>query len=210
MEVLITHQDKIFSVVVLFVLSFSFRQFLVAAGQKWVSTFAQTATICVLPVITYVITSVISGNIALSLGMVGALSIVRFRNPVKSPFELAVYFTAITMGITASVSLAWLSVLVLSIVGIVTALVAMNKANEMFGLKPLFQTSFSEGNELSTLELTSTEEIPELLAGPNTIAAYSSNGHYRYVLASHDRQVLIQQHNTVKSNPGIQKLDLAF
>ena len=45
--------------------------------------------------------------------MVGALSIVRFRNPVRSPLELSVYFGAITMGIAASVNLLWLIFLVL-------------------------------------------------------------------------------------------------
>ena len=73
-------------------------------GQTWIKTIAHTSTLLLLPILTYVITSVISGNIALSLGMVGALSIVRFRNPVRSPLELSVYFGAITLGITASVS----------------------------------------------------------------------------------------------------------
>ena len=71
-------------------------------------TYAHTFTIVTLPVITYVITSVISGNIALSLGKVGALSIVRFRNPVRSPLELCVYFASITMGISAAVNIKWL------------------------------------------------------------------------------------------------------
>ena len=70
-----------------------------------------------LPIITYIITQVISGNIALSLGMVGALSIVRFRNPVGSPLELTVYFCAITMGISAGVSLKWLAFRYCHIIG---------------------------------------------------------------------------------------------
>ena len=45
----------------------------------------------------------ISGNIALSLGMIGALSIVRFRHPVKSALELIIYFDLITIGIATSV-----------------------------------------------------------------------------------------------------------
>ena len=48
-----------------------------------------------LPLITLVITKVISGNIALSLGMIGALSIVRFRNPVKDPRDVAFLFVTI-------------------------------------------------------------------------------------------------------------------
>ena len=55
------------------------RVLLELCGQRWIRTFAHTATLTILPIITYIITGVISGNIALSLGMVGALSIVRFR-----------------------------------------------------------------------------------------------------------------------------------
>ena len=70
-------------------------------------TTSHTSTLTILPIITYVITNVIAGNIALSLGMVGALSIVRFRNPVRSPLELTVYFSSITMGIAAAVNIYW-------------------------------------------------------------------------------------------------------
>ena len=57
-----------------------------------------------LPVTGYVITSVISNDIALYLGMVGALSIVRFRTPIKNPTELVIYFLLITLGIVINVS----------------------------------------------------------------------------------------------------------
>ena len=56
-----------------------------------------------LPPVTMVITTLIAGNIALSLGMIGALSIVRFRNPVKNPFELIIFFALITIGIGVAV-----------------------------------------------------------------------------------------------------------
>ena len=122
-------------------------------GQKWIKTLSHTATLLFLPLITYIITSVISGNIALSLGMVGALSIVRFRNPVRSPLELTVYFAAITIGIAAAADLKWIFLL-----GIATTLVCImlfltsvyyNKALK----KKFFSASFSEGNSLSTLEI---------------------------------------------------------
>ena len=71
-------------------------------GQAWKSH-AQTVSFMILPVITYVITKTISGNIALSLEMIGALSIVRFRHPVKSALELIIYFDLITIGIATSV-----------------------------------------------------------------------------------------------------------
>ena len=62
----------------------------------------------ILAVTTCIVIMIVKSSLALSLGLVGALSIVRFRNPVKSPLELAVYFAVITMGISASVDLKWL------------------------------------------------------------------------------------------------------
>ena len=41
-------------------------------GQAWAKSHAQTVTFMLLPLITYIITKTISGNIALSLGMIGA------------------------------------------------------------------------------------------------------------------------------------------
>lgn len=55
-----------------------------------------------LPLVIHIITSAISTNIALSLGMVGALSIVRFRTPIKNPMELLIYFLLIASGIVSN------------------------------------------------------------------------------------------------------------
>jgi hypothetical protein len=58
-----------------------------------------------LPVITLLITISISQNFYLALGMIGALSIVRFRTPVRNPYDLILYFYLITVGITIGVKL---------------------------------------------------------------------------------------------------------
>ena len=73
-------------------------------SEKWVKTFSQYSVFIYLPLTGFIITSVISDNIALSLGMVGALSIVRFRTPIKNPSELVVYFLLITVGIVTNVN----------------------------------------------------------------------------------------------------------
>ena len=44
-------------------------------------------------------------NLALSLGMIGALSIVRYRTPIKSVYELALLFFLITLGVAGGVSI---------------------------------------------------------------------------------------------------------
>lgn len=58
-------------------------------------------TLVGMTVMTCTITLAISTNIVISLGMVGALSIVRFRTAVKDPMDLLYLFWAITSGITA-------------------------------------------------------------------------------------------------------------
>tara|TARA_Y100000816_G_C26103658_1_gene585654 strand:+ start:288 stop:878 length:591 start_codon:yes stop_codon:yes gene_type:complete len=75
----------------------------VVTHQVWLKNYSQYLIFSLLPITGYIITSVISTNIALSLGMVGALSIVRFRTPVKNPSELVAYFCLVTIGIVVNV-----------------------------------------------------------------------------------------------------------
>ena len=57
-------------------------------------------TLVGMTVMTAMVTLAISTNIVISLGMVGALSIVRFRTAIKDPLDLLYIFWAITTGIT--------------------------------------------------------------------------------------------------------------
>ena len=75
--------ETIFTIILSSLLGGAVRFSLTYADQRWAATYHFTLTCMLLPPITFVVTKLISGNIALSLGMVGALSIVRFRNPVK-------------------------------------------------------------------------------------------------------------------------------
>jgi hypothetical protein len=74
------------------------------AGFKWVDSLSQKILFLLMSPAMTVIAWTISGNLGLSLGMIGALSIVRFRTPIKSPLELVVYFVLIVIGISITVS----------------------------------------------------------------------------------------------------------
>jgi hypothetical protein len=76
-----------------------------ALNQAWLLNFNNYIISTLIILSVFVITKVISNNIALSLGLVGALSIVRFRTPIKNPLELAYYFLLITFGIAINVDL---------------------------------------------------------------------------------------------------------
>lgn len=56
-------------------------------------------TIFSVGIITFLIISVVKSSLALSLGLVGALSIIRFRTPIKEPFELSYLFMSISIGL---------------------------------------------------------------------------------------------------------------
>lgn len=68
-------------------------------GVIYSRTFA--VTLVGMTVLTCMVTLAISTNVVISLGMVGALSIVRFRTAVKDPMDLLYLFWTITTGITA-------------------------------------------------------------------------------------------------------------
>lgn len=62
-------------------------------------------TLAILPMITSIIMMGMSSNLIISFGMVGALSIVRFRNAVKDPADLMHLFWSISMGIVIGAGL---------------------------------------------------------------------------------------------------------
>ena len=68
-------------------------------------------TLIGMSVLTCMVTLAISTNLVISLGMVGALSIVRFRTAVKDPLDLLYLFWSITTGITAGAGMYLIMVL---------------------------------------------------------------------------------------------------
>ena len=185
-ELIFKFFDQLLIILILLFFSIIGRFYLTILNQTWVNTFSHTATIIILPIVTFIITKVISGNIALSLGMVGALSIVRFRNPVRSPFELTVYFIAITMGITASVDVRWLIFFSISLIVASICLFLVNFLYKRWKNKTLFEISFSEGNSLSTLEIQSKKPIKELEDSSFLISERKDESNYGYILASNN------------------------
>ena len=209
MNFILNNLDKLVNIVFLIAISIYLRMLLQLVGQTWIKTIAHTSTLLLLPILTYVITSVISGNIALSLGMVGALSIVRFRNPVRSPLELSVYFCAITLGITASVSVKWLLLLVLSVTLVVVILLTIQQITKAFSLKPFFINSFSEGNMTSTLHVVASAEISELDSNENLSSKTSSGTEISYTLANSNFEALKALEVLLRANNSVVSIQLS-
>ena len=83
-------------------------------------------TLVGMTVLTAMVTLAISTNIVISLGMVGALSIVRFRTAVKDPLDLLYLFWTITTGITSGAGM-YLLVVITAVVMIVMIILFYNK-----------------------------------------------------------------------------------
>ena len=117
-------------------------------GQRWVRTYHHTMSYLLLPVVTFVIVKIISGNIALSLGMIGALSIVRFRNPVKNPFELVMFFVLLTIGIATGVSMKWGAMLLFAVLTIIFLVFFLEKIFAQYN-KELMSLSLTRASTLT-------------------------------------------------------------
>lgn len=76
-------------------------------------------TLIALTMITTVVILAVTSNIVLSLGMVGALSIVRFRAAIKDPLEIAFLFWSIAVGIVLAAGLIPLAVFGSVVIGLI-------------------------------------------------------------------------------------------
>ena len=175
------------------------------SNQKWLKNYSQFLVFALLPLTGYMITSVISNNIALSLGMVGALSIVRFRTPVKNPSELVIYFILITLGIVVNVNgnLAINFVLFITIMTVLTEIYKFvsNKLN-------LQEFSFNEDSKIY-LKIHTSEENSSVL-DYKELNHFSSDGEYLYIFASNKREALDTILNSFDKNKLIShSLDIA-
>ncbi|MGV1062922.1 DUF4956 domain-containing protein [Clostridium perfringens] len=97
-------------------------------GVMYLSTFAMS--LLALTLITTLIILGVTSNVVLSLGMVGALSIVRFRSAIKEPMDIAFLFWSISEGIVLGAGLIPLAILGAVFIGIVMVLFANKKTTD--------------------------------------------------------------------------------
>lgn len=79
---------------------------------------------------TALVIMAVTSNVVLSLGMVGALSIVRFRTAVKDPMDLVFLFWAIGIGIVTGAGLSMLAVIGSAVIGLVLFLLSRAPSGE--------------------------------------------------------------------------------
>ena len=210
-QVLMSNKTFILALVLAMFSGLSIRVMLSLVKQRWVSTYHHTMSYTLLPLITLVVTKVITGNIALSLGMIGALSIVRFRNPVKNPFELVMFFALITIGISMAVDIKYGVLLAITI----DIVILLSYLFENLGKKIGFQTyalSFDEGNSHNILEIEASSNI-SYLDNSMLLLQYvydksSNTVHYR--LASRHKEDLGELKLAAENDDNTSNIELRF
>ena len=209
---LIQNNQDIFQKIIFTIISgFIIRTSLSLTGQNWVRTQHQTLTYLILPFISFIIASVIMNNIALSLGMIGALSIVRFRNPVKSPFELVMFFALLTLGISVSVDLKW-GIIVIFFLLIIIFFAYFYESILLFFNKRPFNLSFEEGASLNFLEITASSEIESIKKHKSLIHFYYSKNEssYNYKFAFENKRDLDDMHDSISKNFDIIGIEIKY
>ena len=96
------------------------------SGVMFSSSFG--VTLIAMTMITSLVILAISSNVVLSLGTVGALSIVRFRTAIKEPLDIAFLFWAIAAGIVLAAGMIPLAVIGSVVIGLVLILFVNRKA----------------------------------------------------------------------------------
>ena len=95
-------------------------------GVMYSSSFG--VTLVALTMITTLVILAVTSNVVLSLGMVGALSIVRFRTAIKEPLDIAFLFWSIAVGIVLAAGMIPLAVIGSVFIGVILLLFVNRKS----------------------------------------------------------------------------------
>jgi len=100
-------------------LSFVLGRLYIAFGASPSNRRAFARNFVLLGMTTMVIITIVKSSLALSLGLVGALSIVRFRAAIKEPEELTYLFLVISLGLGFGADQVWVTLIAFAVVAVV-------------------------------------------------------------------------------------------
>lgn len=98
------------------------------SGIMYSTSFAMT--LVGLSLVTTLVIMAVTSNVVLSLGMVGALSIVRFRTAIKEPMEIVFLFWSLAVGIVIGAGMIPLAVIGSAIIGVILVVFANKKTTD--------------------------------------------------------------------------------
>lgn len=124
---------SILDMVIALVLAFALGMFIFLVYKKTFSGVMYSSsfgvTLVALTMITTLVILAVTSNVVLSLGMVGALSIVRFRTAIKEPLDIAFLFWSIAVGIVLAAGMIPLAVIGSVVIGIILLVFVNRKSH---------------------------------------------------------------------------------
>lgn len=145
----------IFSFIVCALLAFILGKFYVRYGNVLSNRKSFAKNFIVLAITTMFIITVVKSSLALSLGLVGALSIVRFRAAIKEPEELTYLFLTIAIGLGCGANLTILTMV--AFIGFMIVIWFVNQYQKSTEAQNLYLTISS--NQPATIELKTIVEV---------------------------------------------------
>lgn len=109
----------VIKIIVVILLCLVLSRLYILFGNSFSDRFVMAGSFVVLALVTMLVITVVKSSLALSLGLVGALSIVRFRTPIKEPEDLIYLFLAIAIGLGVGASSIYITTLISSAIFII-------------------------------------------------------------------------------------------
>lgn len=132
--------------------------------------------------------------------MIGALSIVRFRNPVRNPFELVIFFALVTIGVAVSADPALGVALGIFVMFVVYGVAFYERIAGRNRRQP-FAISFAEGETSHTISVSTRGRILLLDESLGLTSRFedNSNDECSYTLSFRTRQELDEMSDSLRS-----------
>jgi uncharacterized membrane protein YhiD involved in acid resistance len=195
----------IFDMVLAMALAFGMGCFIFLIYQKTYKGVLYSAsfgiTLVAMTSITTLIILAVTSNVVLSLGMVGALSIVRFRTAIKEPMDIAFLFWSIAVGIVLAAGMIPLAVFGSVLIGLILLSFTKWKPHD----SPYIVVIRCDDAAAEAQALTGLRgNVLKYVVKSKTVAAGSIELHYEVRLKSEDTSFV----NTLSGLPGVRDVVL--
>lgn len=163
-------------------------------GVMYSSSFS--VTLIALTMISTLVILAVTSNVVLSLGMVGALSIVRFRTAIKDPLDIAFLFWSIAVGIVLAAGMIPLAVFGSVAIGVMLIVFVNKKSHD----NPYIVVIHCQGTEAEKKVIESLKGyVQKCVVKSKTVTAESVELHYEVRLKSDDTSFI----NSMQVMPGV-------
>lgn len=133
-------------------------------GKSISNRFQLSRVLILVGVTTFIIISIVKSSLALSLGLVGALSIIRFRTAIKEPEELGYFFMAISIGLGLGANQLFPTLLGFMVLAIIIVVLNFKKTNNfsqnLLITSKINETSRSQANDtISEIVMNNANQV---------------------------------------------------